>query len=270
MYEETIQYLKEKGMTQPTIGLILGSGLGALADEIEEAITIPYAEIPDFPVSTVKGHAGSLVYGQLAGQTVLALNGRFHYYEGYDLKTVTYPVRIMKELGVKTVVVTNAAGGINETFEPGDLMIITDYINFSGPNPLIGPNIDAHGPRFVDMTEAYSERGAQALRDIAKEEGYAIKEGVYCWMSGPTYESKAEIRALRVLGGDAVGMSTVPETIVAKHCGMEVVGISCITNLAAGMQAELNHEEVMETSARVNERFKTLVKKYLARYTVNQ
>lgn len=268
MYEETVNYLKNQGMVSPTIGLILGSGLGALANEVENPITIPYAEIPNFPVSTVKGHAGSLVYGQLAGQTVLVLNGRFHYYEGYDLQTVTYPVRIMKELGVKTLVVTNAAGGINETFEPGDLMIITDYINFSGPNPLIGPNVEAHGPRFVDMTEAYSTRGAELLHRIADDEGYAIKEGVYCWMSGPTYESKAEIRALRILGGDAVGMSTVPETMVAKQCGMEVVGISCITNLAAGMQSALNHQEVMETSARVNERFKTLVKSYLARYTV--
>ncbi|MDO4680575.1 MAG: purine-nucleoside phosphorylase [Aerococcus sp.] len=267
MYEETVHYLKDQGLTEPKIGLILGSGLGALADEVENAITIPYKDIPNFPVSTVRGHAGSLVYGDLSGRKVLILNGRFHYYEGYDLQTVTYPVRIMKELGVKTVVVTNAAGGINEGFEPGDLMIITDYINFSGPNPLIGPNVDSHGPRFVDMTEAYSVRGTQTLKDIAKEEGYEIKDGVYCWMSGPTYESKAEIRALRILGGDAVGMSTVPETMVAKQCGMEVVGISCITNLAAGMQSELNHEEVMETSARVNGRFKTLVKKYLLRYT---
>lgn len=263
MYEKTINFLKYKGMTQPEVALILGSGLGDLADQIESPITIPYIDIPDFPVATVAGHAGELVYGDLASKKVIALKGRFHYYEGYDLKTVTYPVRIFKELGVKTVVITNAAGGVNESFTPGDLMIITDHINLTGENPLIGQNIDNHGPRFVDMTETYSRRGQALLKQIGTELGIELKEGVYTWFAGPTYETPAEIKFTRTIGGDAVGMSTVPEAIVAKHCGLEVIGISCITNLAAGMQSSLNHDEVVEVSTIVKPKFKQVIEKLL-------
>lgn len=259
MFTEAIDYIKSKGITEPKVGLILGSGLGDLADEIEESIQLDYSDIPNFPVSTVEGHDGKLVYGTLAGKKVIALKGRFHYYEGYDLDKVTFPVRIFKELDVESVIITNAAGGVNESFNPGDLMIITDHLNFTGSNPLIGQNISEHGPRFVDMTETYSQRGQQLLKDIAKDNDFPIKEGVYTWFTGPTYETPAEIKATRVMGGDAVGMSTVPEAIVAKHCGLEVFGISCITNLAAGMQAELNHEEVVEVSTKVKPRFKLLI-----------
>ena len=264
MFTETIQYLKDQGLTHPQVGLILGSGLGELAEDVENAIRIPYENIPNFPVSTVAGHAGQLVYGDLAGKKVLILQGRVHYYEGYDLNTVTYPVRIFKELGVETVIVTNAAGGINTSFQPGDLMIIMDHINLAGNNPLIGANLDAHGPRFVDLTETYSLRGQAILRQAAAKEGIHLQQGVYTWVTGPSYETPAEIRYMRTIGGDAVGMSTVPEAIVAKHCGMEVLGISCITNLASGMQSSLNHEEVMEISAKVKPRFKNLIKNTLA------
>lgn len=260
MFNETTNYLKEQGILTPQIGLILGSGLGDLADEIENAIVIPYEKIPNFPVSTVAGHAGQLVYGDLEGKKVIALQGRFHYYEGYNLQTVTYPVRIFKELGVEILIITNAAGGVNENFTPGDLMIITDHLNITGENPLIGANIDEHGPRFVDMSQTYSLRGQALLKEVAKEIDLTLQEGVYTWFTGPTYETPAEVRYARTIGGDAVGMSTVPEAIVAKHTGMEVIGISCITNFAAGMQASLNHEEVMEYSAKAKPKFKQLLR----------
>lgn len=265
MFKETKDYLVSKGIIEPEIGLILGSGLGELADDIEDAVKIPYEDIPNFPVSTVKGHAGQLVYGTLSGRKVIALQGRFHYYEGYDLQTVTYPVRVFKELGVSKLVITNAAGGVNTSFVPGDLMIITDQINLTGENPLIGENIEAHGPRFVDMTETYSKRGQNLLLEIAKDSDLHLQQGVYAWFTGPTYETPAEIRFARTIGADAVGMSTVPEAIVGKHCGMEVFGISCITNLAAGMQASLNHDEVVDVTTVVKPRFKKLIKELVKR-----
>ncbi len=265
MFKETKEYLISKGIIDPEIGLILGSGLGDLADDIEDAIKIPYEDIPNFPVSTVKGHAGQLVYGTLSGRKVIALQGRFHYYEGYDLQTVTYPVRVFKELGVSKLVVTNAAGGVNTSFVPGDLMIITDQINLTGENPLIGENIEGHGPRFVDMTETYSKRGQNLLLEIAKDSQLHLQQGVYAWFTGPTYETPAEIRFARTIGADAVGMSTVPEAIIAKHCGMEVFGISCITNLAAGMQASLNHDEVVDVTTVVKPQFKKLIKELVKR-----
>lgn len=263
MFKETKDFLVSKGMVDAKVGLILGSGLGDLANEIENPISIAYEEIPNFPVSTVAGHAGQLVYGTMSGVKVIALQGRFHYYEGYDLQTTTYPVRIFKELGIDTMIVTNAAGGVNEAFTPGDLMVITDHINLTGENPLIGANIEEHGPRFVDMTETYSKRGQALLHKIAAENDFSLQSGVYTWFTGPTYETPAEIRMARTIGSDAVGMSTVPEAIIAKHCGMEVIGISCITNLAAGMQASLNHEEVVEVSTLVKPRFKTLIQELL-------
>lgn len=256
-------YIKEQGVNQIDVGLILGSGLGELGEEVEQAIAIPYETIPHFPVSTVVGHAGQLVYGTLGGQMVLAMQGRFHYYEGYSLEDVTFPVRVMKELGIHSIIVTNAAGGVNISFEPGDLMMITDQINFTGVNPLHGPNDENLGPRFADMSHAYDAEYQEMVRKVAQENDVALKEGVYMGFSGPTYETPAEIRMARTFGADAVGMSTVPEVIVANHGGLRVIGISCITNLAAGMQANLNHEEVVETTTRVKETFKSFVKAIL-------
>ena len=248
---------------KPAIGLILGSGLGELADETERAVKIPYADIPGFPVSTVQGHAGQLVCGTLSGKNVISMQGRFHYYEGYELDQVTFPIRVMKALGVETILVTNAAGGINTSFSAGDLMMITDHINFTGNNPLLGPNDEEMGPRFTDMSQAYDEEYQQIIRKTAQHLQINLKEGVYFGVSGPTYETPAEVRMARTLGGDSVGMSTVPEVIVARHAGIRVAGVSCITNLAAGMQKTLNHEEVVETTQRVKETFKSLIKETL-------
>lgn len=264
--QETTAFIKEQGVGEVAVGLILGSGLGELADEIQDAVTIPYETIPHFPVSTVVGHAGQLVYGTLAGQKVLAMQGRFHFYEGNTMQTVTYPVRVMAALGVHSLIVTNAAGGVNESFTPGDLMLITDHINFTGTNPLIGPNDEKAGPRFPDMSHAYDADYIKLAHEVAAERQLHLKEGVYMGFTGPTYETPAEIRMARTLGADAVGMSTVPEVIVAVHSGLRVLGISCITNLAAGMQSSLNHEEVVETTERVKVEFKELVKATLAKF----
>lgn len=260
---EAAAYIREKGVQEIEIGLILGSGLGELGDEVEQPIAIPYEDIPHFPVSTIIGHAGQLVYGTLGGKKVLAMQGRFHYYEGYNIQEVTFPVRVMKELGIHSLMVTNASGGVNTNFEPGDLMMITDQINFTGVNPLHGPNDDDLGPRFTDMSHAYDEEYQKIVRVVAQKEGINLKEGIYMGFSGPTYETPAEVRMARTLGADAVGMSTVPEVIVANHAGLRVIGVACITNLAAGMQANLNHEEVVETTTRVKETFKAFVKAIL-------
>ena len=241
--------------------MILGSGLGVLADEIEQAVKIPYEDIPFFPVSTVEGHTGQLVIGKIKGQEVIAMQGRFHFYEGYDLAQVTFPVRVMKALGVTHLIVTNAAGGVNEQFQPGDLMIITDHINFMGGNPLIGPNDTRFGTRFPDMSAAYSKALVQLAKETAAGLDLSVREGVYFGNPGPIYETPAEVRMIRTLGGDAVGMSTVPEVIVARHAGLEVLGISCISNLAAGMLDQpLTHEEVIETTEKVRVDFLRFVK----------
>ncbi|MER2225618.1 MAG: purine-nucleoside phosphorylase [Carnobacterium sp.] len=261
---EAKNYILEKGVQDIEIGLILGSGLGELGDEVENAIAISYSTIPHFPVSTVEGHAGQLVYGTLGGKKVLAMQGRFHFYEGYSLEEVTFPIRVMKALGIHSLIVTNAAGGVNADFTPGELMMITDQINYTGVNPLIGPNDASMGPRFTDMSHAYDVVYQETVRSVAKDMNIDLKEGVYIGFSGPTYETPAEIRMVRLFGADAVGMSTVPEVIVAKHADMRVIGISCITNLAAGMQAQLNHEEVVETTQRVKHTFKALVKNILS------
>ncbi|EOS7907158.1 purine-nucleoside phosphorylase [Enterococcus hirae] len=263
MLQETTQFILGKGVKEIDFGLILGSGLGELAEEVEEAIVIPYDQIPFFPTSTVVGHAGQLVYGTLSGKKVLAMQGRFHFYEGHSMQTVTYPVRVMAALKAHSVIVTNASGGVNESFVPGDLMLITDHINFTGQNPLIGPNEDEIGPRFPDMSEAYTLTYREVAKEAASQLDLTLKEGVYMGYSGPTYETPAEIRMSRTMGADAVGMSTVPEVIVAAHSGLKVLGISCITNLAAGMQANLNHEEVVETTQRVKQSFKALIKEVL-------
>lgn len=259
--KQSADFIKNKLEATPEIGLILGSGLGVLADEIENPIAIPYSDIPNFPVSTVHGHAGQLVIGTLEGKTVVAMQGRFHFYEGYSMDKVTFPVRVMKLLGVEKLIVTNAAGGVNESFKPGDLMLISDHINFMGTNPLIGPNDDRFGTRFPDMSNPYDKEFMALARKIAGELNIEIQEGVYVGNTGPTYETPAEVRMARVLGGDAVGMSTVPEVIVANHSGMRVLGISCITNMAAGiLDQPLDHDEVIETTEKVKHDFLRYVK----------
>lgn len=259
--QKSAQFLKSKFQQTPQVGLILGSGLGVLADEIENPTKIPYNEIPEFPVSTVEGHAGQLVFGTLHGKTVVAMQGRFHYYEGYSMDKVTFPIRVMKELGVTTLIVTNAAGGINESFEPGDLMVITDHINNTGQNPLIGPNDSDLGARFPDMSEAYSKDLRQLAKKVAASLQINVKEGVYVGNTGPSYETPAEIRMLRTMGGDAVGMSTVPEVIVASHAKLNVLGISCISNMAAGiLDQPLTHDEVIETTEMAKANFLAFVK----------
>ncbi|TXC93360.1 purine-nucleoside phosphorylase [Metabacillus litoralis] len=259
--KEAAHYLKRQYQEIPKIGLILGSGLGVLADEIENPVKIPYSEIPNFPVSTVEGHAGQLVFGTLKGAQVVAMQGRFHFYEGYSMDKVTAPVRVMKEIGVETLIVTNAAGGINESFEAGDLMLITDHINNMGTNPLIGPNDSEIGVRFPDMSESYDKKFRQLAKDVATKLNIKLQEGVYVGNTGPSYETPSEIRMLRVMGGDAVGMSTVPEVIVAKHAGLGVLGISCISNMAAGiLDQPLSHDEVIETTEKVKINFLDLVK----------
>ena len=242
------------------IAIILGSGLGDYVDALEDAKYLDYKDIPGFPVSTVAGHAGRWWVGNLHGKRVFMMQGRFHSYEGYDQQTVTMPIRVMSKLGVKTLIVTNAAGGVNTSYYPGDLMVIDDFINLSGKNPLTGPNLDEFGPRFPDMTYAYSPALKKLAFEVAEKLNIKLQKGIYCWMNGPTYETPAEIRMARVLGADAVGMSTVPETIVGRHCGMDVLGFSCITNMAAGvLDQPINHEEVMETGARVKVTFRNLI-----------
>jgi purine-nucleoside phosphorylase len=265
--QNAAQFLKDKYTHTPKIGLILGSGLGVLAEEINQSVKIPYNDIPDFPVSTVEGHAGQLVFGTINNVEVVAMQGRFHYYEGYSFDKVTFPVRVMKELGVEILIVTNAAGGVNENFSPGDLMIITDHINNMGSNPLIGPNDARLGVRFPDMSEAYSKELRALAKTISGQLNIDTKEGVYVGNTGPTYETPAEVRMIRTLGGDAVGMSTVPEVIVARHAGMKVMGISCISNMAAGiLDQPLNHEEVIETTEKVKANFLSYVKELIKQF----
>lgn len=242
------------------IGVILGSGLGDYAEALEDAVKLPYSEIPGFPRSTVAGHAGMWCCGTLYGKRVVMMQGRFHYYEGYSMKDVTLPVRVMQKIGVKTLIVTNAAGGVNLGYHPGELMVIGDMFSMTAQNPLIGPNLDAFGPRFPDMSCAFDKELRALAHECANEQGFALREGVYAQMTGPTYETPAEIRMLRTLGADAVGMSTVPEVIVARHGGMRVLGISCITNMAAGiLDQPLNHAEVTETANRVKGQFRNLL-----------
>ena len=242
------------------IGVILGSGLGDYINALENATSVSYEDIPGFPVSTAPFHEGRWFCGTLYGKRVCMMQGRFHSYEGYSLEDVTLPIRVMKLLGVQTLIVTNAAGGVNMDYVPGDLMLIEDFINLSGKNPLTGPNLGEFGVRFPDMTHAYDVELKKLASDVAAELGIKLQKGVYCWLNGPTYETPAEIRMVRTLGADAVGMSTVPETIVARHSGIRVLGISCITNMAAGvLPVKLSHAEVMETAALVHDKFQNLL-----------
>lgn len=264
MIDEASTYIQKRILSEPSIGLVLGSGLGVLADDITDATIISYEDIPHFPVSTVSGHEGRLVIGMLEEKQVIAMQGRFHFYEGYSMEEVTFPIQVMKALGVESLLITNAAGGINKEFIPGDLMIIHDHINQTGTNPLIGPNDDEVGPRFPDMSEVYNKMYINHVLHTSKELNIPVKTGVYIGNSGPTYETPAEIKMLRSFGGDAVGMSTVPEAIVAKHIGLEILGISCITNMAAGILDEpLSHADVIKTAQKAQNHFIKLIRQVI-------
>jgi len=263
---EASEFLGRRGIIGADVGVVLGSGLGRFAASLAEAVEVPYHEIPHWPASGVVGHAGRLVGGVLAGRRVLALSGRAHFYEGHSLATAAFGVRVLARLGVPRVLLTNAAGGINTRFSRGALMLIDDHINLMGSNPLIGPNDERLGPRFPDMTEVYSVQLRELARAAGNAAGVPLEHGVYVAVHGPSYETPAEIRAFRVLGADAVGMSTVPEAIVARHMGLEVLGISCITNMAAGVLPQpLDHREVMATAERVNSQFIALLEGIIGR-----
>lgn len=263
--EDTKQYLLNIIDEKPQIGLILGSGLGSLADEIENPTIIDYKDIPNFPVSTVEGHAGQLVIGKLMGKQVVAMKGRFHYYEGYSMQQVTFPVRVMKAIGVELLMVTNACGGLNPKLYPGALMVINDHINMTGSNPLIGTNYPELGPRFPDMSSAYDKEFIQLVHKAGNKIDVPTHDGVYLSISGPNYAAKAELRMMQKIGADTIGMSTVPEVIVAKHSGMKVIGISCITDMALPDQLEsISHEEVMEVANKTKPKFIKLVKEVIS------
>jgi purine-nucleoside phosphorylase len=264
--EQTAAWLGDRAVGTPDVAVVLGSGLGDFADALTAAKVFPYADIPNWPRSAVVGHAGKLVIGTLQGRRVAALSGRVHYYEGHDMRTVTFATRAVARLGVPVLILTNAAGGINVTFKPGTLMVMDDHINLLGSNPLIGPNDERLGPRFPDMTMVYSNRLRDLADAAAKARGLSLAHGVYAAVHGPSYETPAEIRYLRSIGADAVGMSTVPEAIVARHMGVEVLGISCITNPAAGVLPKpLVHDEVMEVARRVRGEFASLLEGVIER-----
>jgi len=261
---ESVQFINQKSKVKPKIAIILGTGLGELAEDIQEKEIIPYSEIPNFPVSTVQSHSGNLVLGKLGNKEVVAMQGRFHYYEGYSLKEVTFPVRVMKKLGANTIIISNAAGGMNRFFKRGDLMLITDHINLFGDNPLIGPNDEELGPRFPDMSEAYNQKLIELAKKVALKEKIRLQEGVYAGLTGPTLETSAEYRFLISIGADAVGMSTVPEVIVANHMGMKVLGISCITDLAIdGVIVKTSVEEILKAAADSEPIMTKLIKKVI-------
>jgi len=264
--EHAAQTLRARTTLQPRIALVLGSGLGAFADEFEEAVAIPYREIPGFVSSTAQGHVGSLVIGKVENIPVAAMQGRVHSYEGYSLEEVTFPIRTFKLLGIDTLILTNAAGGIDVQLQQGALMVISDHLNLMGINPLRGANDERFGPRFPDMSEVYSRELQELVTQEARDLGTTIRRGIYAALSGPSYETPAEIHMLRAFGADAVGMSTVPEAIVARHMGMSVVGISCITNMAAGISEQtINHEEVMETGQKVRATFTQLLRRLISK-----
>ena len=277
-YQRATNYIKSKiGDVSPKLAIVLGSGLGVLADEFKNLITIKYSDIPDFPVSTVSGHAGELLIGTIGDVPIIAMNGRFHYYEGYDLEEVTFPIRVFHLLGINDLLLTNAAGGINLDFETGDFMVINDQLSFFAESALRGKNLDEFGTRFPSMSHIYDINLSKKLLDIINNYTNRAQTGVYAYMKGPSFETPAEIKALRILGADAVGMSTVPEAIVAKHCNMRVVGVSCITNMASGISSslsiessELSHEDVKETADRVKHTCKNIVKDYIQLFKVLQ
>jgi purine-nucleoside phosphorylase len=260
-YRAAADYIGQRITGNPQTGIILGTGLGPLVDFLEETTEIDYRDIPGFPQTTVEGHAGKLVCGTLGGKRVLVMKGRFHFYEGYEMDQVVFHIRVFKLLGISQLIVTNAAGGINSGLVPGDLMLITDHISFFAPSPLRGGNLGELGPRFPDMCKVYDAGLIAAAKRVAAKEGIPVREGVYAFAQGPMFETPAEIRALKVLGADAVGMSTVPEVIVARHADIKVLGISCITNMAAGVLDEpIKHDEVLITAKKAEKSFVTLVR----------
>lgn len=264
---EAAEYIQSQIPFTPDVAVILGSGLGPLADEVEDPIVIDYNNIPNFAVSTVQGHEGKLIAGTVNGTHVLVMKGRFHYYEGHDMSVVTLPVRVFSKMGIKNLLVTNAAGGIKDCLKPGSIMLITDHLSFMCPSPLMGPNLDEFGPRFKDMTEVYSKSLTNMAIQCASRQNIDVETGVYCYFRGPQYETPAEIRAVRMIGADAAGMSTVPEAIVARHCGINILGISLITNKAAGLSsAELNHKEVQEIAKKAEHNMVALVKDILGEW----
>ena len=264
--EQAAQMIRSRAGVDVSVAIVLGSGLGAFAEDLTEAVTIPYAEIPGFARSTVEGHAGRLVIGKTGEVAIAAMQGRFHFYEGYSLEEVTFPTRVLKLLGVHTLVLTNAAGTLNIEFTPGSLMVITDHLNLLGDNPLRGKNDSRFGPRFPDLSSVYAPELQSLAVDEARAMGLQMGRGIYASLAGPSYETPAEIHMLRMLGADAVGMSTVPEAIVARHMNMRVLGISCITNLAAGVSDEpVDHSQVMATGERVRAQFSELLKRILPR-----
>ncbi len=259
--QQTVSAIRAQHSQRPLIGLILGSGLGSYADTFTGRTEIPFEDLPHFPHATVLGHPGKIVLGEAEGVPAVALQGRIHFYEGYSMQDVVFPVRVLAALGIRLLVVTNAAGAVNVDFQPGDLMLITDHINLMGTNPLIGKNADEFGVRFPDMSQAYDGDLREAAGRVAAQEGIPLKRGIYIGLSGPSYETPAEIRMCRILGADAVGMSTVPEVIAANQMGIRVLGISCITNMAAGiLPRRLTHQEVMDTTIRVREKFLSLLR----------
>lgn len=259
--DAAVAYLQEQLPFAPDLALVLGSGLGGLAEEIEHPVVIPYRNVPGFPLSTAPGHAGQFVAGQLGGKNVLCMQGRFHYYEGHDMSAIALPVRVFKALGCQALLLTNAAGGVNWDFNVGDFMLITDHINFMGANPLRGPNDDSIGPRFCDMTHVYTPALQEIALQVAARQNLVLRKGVYLGYMGPSFETPAEIHAFRTLGADAVGMSTVPEAIAASHCGLPVLGLSLITNMAAGMAGKrLSGEEVIEIANQRGALFQQLVR----------
>ena len=258
--DNAVAFIRSRSKIEPRVGVILGSGLGNVVDAIDVETAIPYSEIPGARASTVMGHQGRMILGRAGALPVVVMQGRVHFYEGYEMAEVLFLARVIGRLGIRQLVVTNAAGGINTSFKPGDLMLISDHINFMGINPLRGSNVEELGVRFPDMSDAYAEDLRQFAREVAKEIGVLVQEGVYLGLSGPTYETPAEIRAFRTMGADAVGMSTVPEAIAMSHMNIPVLGFSCITNMAAGiLKQKLGHEEVMETTARVEKDFTKLI-----------
>ena len=265
--DKAVSAVRKRSKLQPVVGVVLGSGLGNVVKAIDVETEIPYAEIPGAKASTVMGHSGKMILGHAGKVPVVVLSGRMHFYEGYEMREVTLLARVIGRLGIKKLVVTNAAGGVNTSFKPGYLMLISDHINMMGVNPLRGPNIEELGPRFNDMSDAYPESLRQLAKDVAKENAIMVQEGVYLALSGPTFETPAEIRAFRTLGADAVGMSTVPEVIVMSHMNIPCLGISCITNMAAGiLPQKLAHTEVIETTRRVQKEFTALVMGVLKRF----
>ncbi len=266
--KQTIDYIRQSINFDPEIGIVLGTGLGALADEIKVEKAIPYAEIPNFPVSTVQGHKGQLVFGYLGGKKVVAMQGRFHYYEGYTMQQVTFPIRVMKMLGIKLLILSNASGGMNTSFRVGDIMVIVDHINLFGTNPLIGQNIDELGPRFPEMSCAYDKKYIKLAFEVAEENNIHLQQGVYIGVTGPTFETPSEYKFFGKIGADAVGMSTVPEVIVARHMGLPCFALSIITDMGITISGEVEkptHEEVQKAANAAEPRMTTIIKKMIER-----